>query len=65
MNKCSLNIMESCREATQLDGECVRMGGGGGGEICQLLQITYYGQRTIYLYHFFLVVPCGMQDPLP
>ena len=56
MNKRSLYIMESCREATQLDSERVRM--EGGGEICQLLQITYYGHRAIYLsksfFFFFL-----------
>ena len=66
MNKRSLYIMESCREATQLDSERVRM--EGGGEICQLLQITYYGHRAIYLskfFFFFFASPCGMQDPPP
>ena len=56
MNKRSLYIMESCREATQLDSERVRM--EGGGEICQLLQITYYGHRAIYLSKSFFFFFC-------
>ena len=58
--------MWSCREATWLDGECVRM----RREICQHLQSTYYGQSAVdffflrnsrsFIYLFIYLWLCGV-----